>query len=553
MIDKIKKFKIFIGQEAWRCFLLSFLTGLLWFGVESSFIFVIQGFLFSIGLLTRSQVFLPSWYPVDLSSSVCILVLFGIMRAAALLFKAYFSAQTLVAFTCEQRSELLQYGLKNASVASSKKVIAAFTDITAQAGTVTSNMSALANTLVAASLFFILGLRLAPAEMLIGIFLLSVFIFPLKKFSQKTNDLGTDLNKEWENVSDSLITGMKNYFFLSVYNQIEYEIKNGRESLRKYKLHYTNYSKILGVVSVFPIVVGIVVLSFITYISVKFIHTDGIKLVSFFYLFIRLSQAASEANATYSNIKFNFPGFKVLYEWRIKSSKSKEGPRLPIKKINEGPISLEFVNVSFKYENQDFLFRNLSFKVSTGQVLIIKGESGTGKSTLLSLLLDINKPTNGEVFIENLSTEKSNLDLQSVLAYVGPEPFLIAGTIRENLLYGFNKHNVTDAEIWEVLKKVSIYDLINLLPNKLNEPIYDIAQFSTGQKQRLSFARALLRKPRLLILDEATANLDLETELIIIENLKETLKDYTTLIVTHKDSFDAIGTQFLNLEMLNKV
>lgn len=547
MLDKIKKFKDFVGPEVWKYLLFSILIGLAWFAVESSFVFVIQGFLFSIGLLNKSQVFLPSWFPTSLGSSISILILFGLARACVYMLKTYFASQTQVAFICNQRRGLLHFGLKNAGVVSSKKLTTAFTEVASQAGVVVYYISILINTLIAAVLFLLLGLRLATFEMIIGVSLLMLLLFPLKKFAKTINNYGVGLVKEWENVSDSLIKGLRNYFFLSIYNQIDFEIKKGEESLDKYKLHYTDYSRIVGVMSAFPLLIGVCILSLITYISVKFIHTDGMKLVSFFYLFIRLAQAASEANATFSNVKLNFPGFKILYEWKLKLKISEGIYKLPNKIIKNEPIDVEFVNVSLKYENQDYLFKDLSFKISKGEVFIIKGESGTGKSSLLSLILDVNKPNKGEVLISGISTIQYKLDLQNVLAYVGPEPFMIAGSVRENLLYGLPNTTVADTDIWNILKKVHIYDLIQNLPNKLDELIYDIPQFSTGQKQRLSFARALLRKPRLLILDEATANLDLETENIIIENLKEILKNCTTIIVTHKDSFDSVGMQFLNL------
>lgn len=547
MLDKIKKFKDFVGPEVWKYLLFSILIGLAWFAVESSFVFVIQGFLFSIGLLNKSQVFLPSWFPTSLGSSISILILFGLARACVYMLKTYFASQTQVAFICNQRRGLLHFGLKNAGVVSSKKLTTAFTEVASQAGVVVYYISILINTLIAAVLFLLLGLRLATFEMIIGVSLLMLLLFPLKKFAKTINNYGVGLVKEWENVSDSLIKGLRNYFFLSIYNQIDFEIKKGEESLDKYKLHYTDYSRIVGVMSAFPLLIGVCILSLITYISVKFIHTDGMKLVSFFYLFIRLAQAASEANATFSNVKLNFPGFKILYEWKLKLKISEGIYKLPNKIIKNEPIDVEFVNVSLKYENQDYLFKDLSFKISKGEVFIIKGESGTGKSSLLSLILDVNKPNKGEVLISGISTIQYKLDLQNVLAYVGPEPFMIAGSVRENLLYGLPNTTVADTDIWNILKKVHIYDLIQNLPNKLDELIYDIPQFSTGQKQRLSFARALLRKPRLLILDEATANLDLETENIIIENLKEILKNCTTIIVTHKDSFNSVGMQFLNL------
>lgn len=547
MMNKFFKFKEFIGPKVWKYFLVSFVLGLAWFAVESSFVFVLQGFLFSIGLLTKSQAFLPEWYPVDLISSVVILIVFGAARSGVLALKNYFATITQVIFQCEQRKGLLNYGLNNAGVISSKNLISAFTEITSSAGTVITCISLLITTVIAALLFFLMGLRLAHKEMIIGLVLLAILLFPLRYLTRKINGYGLVLVKEWENVSDYLIKGLKNYFFLSIYNQIGTEVNKGKQSLDNYQDHYSKYTLVAGIVSGVPQVAGLCVLSLIAYLSVTYFHTSGMKLVSFLYLFIRLAQAASEANTTLSNLRVAMPAFKILYDWKLKLRSFEKFTHRPTSLIDAKKIDIEFDNVSMRYGDQNFLFQDLSFKISQGDVFIIKGESGVGKSSLLSMILDVKKPNLGDIFINKISTKTHNIDLQKILAYVGPEPFLIAGTIKENLFYGLADHKITDNEIWNVLKLMNIADLINDLPKKLDELVYDIPQFSTGQKQRLSFARALLRRPSLIVLDEATANLDSDTEKVIIENLRETMAECTTVIVTHKDSFDQIGTHFLKL------
>lgn len=547
MMDKFFKFKEFVGPKVWRYFLASFVLGLAWFAVESSFVFVLQGFLFSIGLLDKSQAFLPSWYPVDLASSMIILIVFGIARSGVLVLKNYFATITQVTFQCEQRKGLLSYGLHNAAALSSKNLISAFTEITSSAASAVNFGSILITTFIAAFLFFLMGLKLAPREMIIGIILLIIILFPIKYLTKKINGYGLVLTKEWENVSDYLLKGLRNFFFLSIYNQIGTEVNKGKKSLDNYLDNYSKYAQVAGIVSGIPQIAGICVLSFIAYLSVNYFHTNSMKLVSFLYLFIRLAQAASEANATLSSMRLVVPAFKILYDWKLKLTSFERGVRRPAVIIDDKKIEIEFDDVAMRYGDQHYLFQNLSFKISQGNVFIIKGESGVGKSSLLSMILDVRKPSLGNIFINQISTKIQDVDLQNVLAYVGPEPFLIAGSVRENLFYGLPDSKIEDSSIWHVLRLMKIADLVNELPRKLDEMVYDIPQFSTGQKQRLSFARALLRKPRLIVLDEATANLDSETEKIIIDNLKDTMTECTTVIVTHKDSFDRIGTHFLKL------
>jgi ABC-type multidrug transport system fused ATPase/permease subunit len=548
MIKKIVHFKEFIGQKVWSYFWIAVLVGFFGFAVESSFVFVLQGFLFSVGLINKSQVFIPEWYPTSLNWSLTILIAFGLGRTVTYWMRVHFAGITQLTFNCEQRSSLLHFGLNNVADISSKKLMTIFSEITTQSGSVIFYATLLINTAVSALLFFLLGLRLAPAEMLIGLALLLIFLLPMRSYSKKINHYGKEILSEWEKVNGFLLNGLKNYFFLKVHNQIDIEVENGQVSLAQYQRHYTSYSYLSSSLSAFPLFMGVVIISLLTYISINYIKTDGVKLISFLYLFVRLAQAASEGNSTLAAIKLNLPGLKALYSWKLRASKYKQILNLPIHAVEAGEIEVVLRNVCFGYPERRDLLLDINLKISKGDVLVIKGESGVGKSTLLSLILGINKPTQGYVKINGISTTVCNLKLDQIVGYVGPEPYLIEASLKDNLLYGIALHlRISDEKIWDVLKKVELDELVKKLPNGINENINDLAQFSSGQKQRISFARALLRRPSLLILDEATANLDNDTEKRLINNLSEEFKNFTTIVVTHKSSFDQIATQNIKL------
>lgn len=548
LYNNLKEFRHFVGEKVWRYFLTSILIGFVWFLVESSFIFVLQSFLLSIGLLAEKQVFLPSWFPRDFAFSIFILIFFGLARAAVFMLKAHFANQTQMTFIYEQRLLLLSYGLRNAGTISSKSLLSAFTEIMNQSGIVLYYLTMLINTIISTALFFILGVRLAPIEMIVGVSVLLIFMLPLKIINHKIDNLGKNLVKESEAISDILLKGLKNYFFLLIYNQVEKELKNGEQSLKNFKSNYMKYSLVSSISSSMPLFLGVLVLSVVTYVSIKHINTDAIKLVSFFYIFIRLAQSASEINGTLASIKLNFAGLKILHNWKKKVEESKKINNLEIVKIKKEEIYLSFENVSFYYDPKNRLLESINFNVGPGDVLVIKGESGVGKSTILSLILSINLPKKGSVKINNHDTKNIQIEYEDILGYVGPEPYLISGTIKENLMYGFeSKLSIDDSEFIKVLNYVELSELIKKFDNGINEHLSEVANLSTGQKQRISIARAILRKPKLLILDEATANLDQETEGRIINNLKHLLFDTTTVVVTHKDSFDAVATKIIRL------
>jgi ABC-type multidrug transport system fused ATPase/permease subunit len=388
-------------------------------------------------------------------------------------------------------------------------------------------------------LFITYGFYLAPKEMVIGLFLLGILVIPLKLLTSSIHKTGEGLVVEWNRIHDILFLGLKNNFLLRVYDLIDQEVQKSRDVIDRYCKHQVSYAMTSAFLYSLPVVVGVLIISVITYVSLTYFNRPGAVLLAFFYVFIRIAQASSDSFNTLSLIRLNIPAFKKLYSWYIGHFiLAKKETKIPSAElIQENVESIEFDKVTFGYDSSEKpVLDELSFKIVRGKMLLIKGESGSGKSTLLSILLGLNIPQSGNVLLN----EKKNRLQKEKVAYVGPESYLIPGSVKENLMYGQGGER-SDSEVWEALRLANVDLEIKKLPNGLAEHLNEFTQLSTGQKQRLAIARALLRKPDVLILDEATSNLDTETEAEIINQIKQIKKDFVTVVISHKNSFDAVS------------
>lgn len=195
---------------------------------------------------------------------------------------------------------------------------------------------------------------------------------------------------------------------------------------------------------------------------------------------------------------------------------------------------LKVEDLQFYYDEDNIVLDNLNITFKKGKLIGIIGESGCGKSTLLKLLLGLYETKKGKISIEFNNYNVFSKDLRKYISYVPQDNFLMSGTIKENLLKG-NK-NATMEEMIEATKKANIYDVIVDLPNGFDTILGESGSgVSLGQAQRIAIARALIRKNPIIILDEPTASLDLETEKIILETLKELAKEYICILVAHGD------------------
>lgn len=196
---------------------------------------------------------------------------------------------------------------------------------------------------------------------------------------------------------------------------------------------------------------------------------------------------------------------------------------------------VEFKDVTFKYpDGEEIILDHFNLKVNKGQSVAIVGETGAGKSTLVNLVCRFFEPTKGEVLIDGRPANDRSLKwLHSNIGYVLQTPYLFSGSVRDNLKYG--KEDATDDEILSALKTVGADKMLDKLDHGLDTELGEGGDFlSTGEKQILSIARALLSDPRILILDEATSSVDSVTEHAVQEAIEALTSDRTSFIIAHR-------------------
>ncbi|MDY0011205.1 MAG: ABC transporter ATP-binding protein, partial [Candidatus Izemoplasmatales bacterium] len=195
---------------------------------------------------------------------------------------------------------------------------------------------------------------------------------------------------------------------------------------------------------------------------------------------------------------------------------------------------IEFKNVWFAYNEGEWILRDVSFVVNPNQTMALVGATGSGKTTIISLIVRNYDIQQGEILIDDINIKNIKLDsLRKNIGQMLQDVFLFSGTIESNIR--LRDESITDLEILESCKYVNADQFIQKLPLKYDEPVRERGNnFSSGQKQLLSFARTLVHKPSMMILDEATANIDTETEKLIQESLKKMMNIGTTIVVAHR-------------------
>jgi ATP-binding cassette subfamily B protein len=195
---------------------------------------------------------------------------------------------------------------------------------------------------------------------------------------------------------------------------------------------------------------------------------------------------------------------------------------------------VRFENVSFAYQNRHAVLRNISFEARPGQVVALMGATGSGKSTLINLIARFYEPTDGRILIDGHDTRETTIrSLRRQLGFVMQDTILFAATIRDNITFG--RPDATEAEIIRAAKDAQAHDFITAAPNGYDSYVGERGiTLSGGQKQRLAIARALITDPRILILDDATASVDNQTERRIQEALERLMHGRTTFIIAHR-------------------
>lgn len=194
-------------------------------------------------------------------------------------------------------------------------------------------------------------------------------------------------------------------------------------------------------------------------------------------------------------------------------------------------------NVKFSYEDapEEPILTDISFTAQPNQVIAFAGPSGGGKSTIFSLIERFYEPTEGQIKFGDIDIKDIKLsDYRRQIGFVSQDSAIMAGTIRDNLTYGLAE-NFSDEQLWDVLELAYARKFVEEMPDKLNTEVGERGvKISGGQRQRIAIARAFLRNPKILMLDEATASLDSESEMKVQEALSNLMKGRTTLVIAHR-------------------
>ena len=247
----------------------------------------------------------------------------------------------------------------------------------------------------------------------------------------------------------------------------------------------------------------------------------------------RLIPSVNKLSTNFQSISTGKEAFKKVLE--IYDSKLDYDINLNNKNIkNSFKKEIEIKNLSFAYDEKNKIFDDLNFKITKGEFVGIVGGSGAGKSTLVDLLLGIFKPKNGNIYLDGLKFDR-NQNLNLNIGYVPQENFILDDTLINNIAFGLTKEEINVEKLKKAIELSNLSIFVKTLPEGLETRLGEKGtRMSGGQRQRVSIARAIYTEPEILILDEATSGLDIETEKKILEDLIQIKKLNTIILISHR-------------------
>jgi ATP-binding cassette, subfamily C, bacterial len=249
------------------------------------------------------------------------------------------------------------------------------------------------------------------------------------------------------------------------------------------------------------------------------------------FLFYRMSQKLGSLLKYYQSLVSCLPAFWFIYETIDEAEKEKELSQGKKDPVFERRITLD--HVSFSY-GRKMIFQNISLEIEFGKFIAIIGDSGSGKTTIVDMIIGLNKPIGGTIKLDEISLAEIDLNKwRRSIGYVPQETVLFHDSILRNVTFG--DQEITETQVETALQKAGAWDFVKCLPEGIHESVGEHgARFSGGQRQRIAIARALVNNPLLLILDESTTALDEVTEAGIIETLNQLKGEMTIFAISHQ-------------------
>lgn len=293
----------------------------------------------------------------------------------------------------------------------------------------------------------------------------------------------------------------------------------------------------------FELLAAVVVVGYI-FVALQILDIPITEVLLLIFIFARLLPKVSSMINNFQQILNNLPSFETTLETVNQLDKEEKIQKGLAFNLLHEQIQIELVSFSYG-ENQ--LFNQLSFSIPANKTTALLGPSGVGKSTLIDLILSLQQPTEGEIIVDGISLNQIDQNQwRSQIAFVPQDAFLFHASIQENLTWA--KPTATNQEIEGALKQAGAYEFVEQLPNGLNTLVGDRGtSLSGGERQRIALARALIRKPQLLILDEATNAVDDKSEELIKEALGQLSGKMTIIIVAHRSKLVELADHIVKL------
>jgi len=400
---------------------------------------------------------------------------------------------------------------------------------------------------------------IAPLLTLPLILVLAAFSWPFRVTNRAVRGYSRTYFTTVGKLNHRLMMTAKNLLLLRIHGMEDTEKKNMNESLASLKHFGQRFGFVAGTTNTYTYLVGTSLIVVIGFVGKK-VSPEVIPLIlPYLYILNRMLAQTLAFFGTMPQFHYNYSGLDKLSRWWAEHAHDGvRGRKLYVRSTGthfgkiEQPIGWKVKNISFRFhETSDPVFNNFTLDIPAGKVSVFVGESGSGKSSLLNLLLGELVPDEGTIDLvhgaQRFPLQDCRHEILPNVGYVGAESFVIPGTLRDNLLYGVTRQ-VSDAEIMAAAQKAQCMFLFESA-NSLERLLTDQGEgLSAGQKQRLCLARALLRNPKVLILDEATSNLDEPTEQALVDTLMGLKGQMTMICATHRKGFLRLADEVIELK-----
>lgn len=385
-----------------------------------------------------------------------------------------------------------------------------------------------------AFLVFYLNAKLA----LISLVLFPAIMLPVVRIGKRIKKFSLEVQKKMADLNSLLTETIQGAYIVKVFSREDYELQRFKEINRQYYKFTMKGIKRIIALSPLTEFIGVIGGVVVLWIAVRDVLTAKLSFGVFGVFMGALMQMIRPFKKISNVHAINQQAFAAqerIYDILEEEPKIHEKPDAgEIKDIKEG---ITFEGVWFQYEeSDDFALKDIHLEVRRGSIIALVGHSGAGKSTLVSLIPRLYDPQEGTVRIDGIDVRSLRLkSLRDLIAVVSQDMVLFNTTVRDNIAYGSRVANVDEGSIIEAAKKAHAFEFINKLPAKFDTLIGDRGfLLSGGERQRLSIARAILKDAPILILDEATSQLDSEAEELIKHALYNLMQGKTTLVIAHR-------------------